>query len=253
MSASAQMVNLLSLQESARAYGLPFLRDGTLEEDGLRVSYTLDPQSFYILRHVNVIRPGGNRIKASQASSQSHPTGQTITPPATPAGGSRSGEVIWSDDSDRFIARLIGVHLPGAIWDRFPVDRKTSGRLAKELRGKPLSRAQWPKIVEPLNAFTEIQGKFLESVDRLLPANWTTDVTTGDFGAYNRDFLQRIRDHLASKPAHSRAVYSAELRRRIRAILTDQWDYLPLMHSHKMWTFTTRHGKREYRICPRRT
>ncbi|KAF8594368.1 hypothetical protein BDV93DRAFT_565516 [Ceratobasidium sp. AG-I] len=253
MSASMEMAKDLYLLENVKDYGLPCLRSRALEDDGLRISYLLDAQSFRILRYCNVIYPGGNRIKHSNATEfRAIPLPDPLqSPPPTPP-HQLNNKRLWSDSSKVFLDRLMKVHLPRALWDRFPEDHKTQSEVGNRLRGRPLHRTHWPKVVEPLNTTTVVKNKFLDAMDRLFPSNWASPVTTGDFGVYNREFLQRIRDHLASQPAERRAAYSVELRRRIRESLMNEWDYLPAAQAHKIWTFKRSvEGRREYHICPR--
>jgi hypothetical protein len=250
MSATMQMVEDLYLLDRAQNSGLPFLRSRALDHDGLHMSYLLDAQSFKILFHTSVIHPGGLRIKTSKAIRAIPEPDPMQSPPLTPPRAPHDS-ALWSNESQEFLDQLLGIHLPRALWNRFPDDRKACGLLASRLRDKPLKRNHWHKVVEPLNTLVEVKGKFIESIEKLFPPDWSTGITTGDFATYNKSFLQRIRDHLASKPVATRSAYSTELRRRIRTSLLQHWDYLPSMHAHKMWTFKLGpKGQRIYRVCP---
>ncbi|KAG8722118.1 hypothetical protein FRC08_006887 [Ceratobasidium sp. 394] len=249
MSATTDMVNSLSLASNAKEFGLPSLRSRAVQADGLRVSYTLEPESFKIMDHVNVIRPGGNRIKTSKALRVIPPPDPLLSPPPTPARALPQGD-LWSQDSQTFLDELVNVYLPRALWARFPDDRKAQGTTAAALRRQALKRRHWAKVVEPLNEVHEVKGKFRDSINQLFPPNWTAGPAFGDFKVYNNDFLQRIRDHVAVKQEAIRASYSAQLRAKIGDKLTREWDYLPSMHAHKIWTFNPGKGTtRTYRIC----
>ncbi|EUC54296.1 hypothetical protein RSOL_036590, partial [Rhizoctonia solani AG-3 Rhs1AP] len=251
MSATRQMVEDLALVETAQTYGHPFLRSRALDDSGLRISYVIDAHTFKIIFHSDVIVPGGSRIKASRVNQLIPAPNRLMSPPASPA-RPRPPEDIWPNSSKGFLTRLVSIHLPRAMWDRFPPDRLAGSDLARQLRQRPLNRKHWAQVVEPLNTTVMIPGKFTEAMNKLFPPNWKATATAGDLASYDRDFLQIIRDHVDSKPAEIRSAYSAELRRRIRALLMESWDYLPSMHAHKMWTYTNGPaGQRVYRLCPR--
>ncbi|KAG8697945.1 hypothetical protein FRC11_014727 [Ceratobasidium sp. 423] len=251
MSASREMVDRLFLFRAAKHQGLPFIRSGLLDNDGLRVAYHVDAHTFKILFHTNVIIPGGQRIKSSRSIHQASRAPLPPSPPTTPRPLANNNP-LWSNNSAQFLETLLNVHLPRAIWSYFPENRKASGNLANELRTKPLKRSHWSKVVEPLNTLLPISGKFMQSFDRLFPLDWKVESATGDFKKYDRDFLCRIRDHVDSIPAATRPTYSVELRRRIRVAVLASYDYLPVMHAHKMWAYTLGiNGQRTFRISSR--
>lgn len=250
MGASTQMAQRLHLAKNAQKYGIPCLRTASLDEDGLRISYVVEAARFSILAlsGLTVEAPGAEDNNAFRAIPLPEPL---QSPPPSPPRPTPAGQ-LWSQSSEDFLETLIGVHLPRALWNHFVRDRLQGGSQALRLRKKPLQRKHWPSIVEPLNSLEEVKNKFSDSIDRLFPVNWTVAQPKGDLIAYNRDFLQRIRDHVATKPSGIRSAYSSELRRRIRTMLMNTWDYLPNVHNHRIWTYksgTTE--QRIYRICPK--
>ncbi|KEP47031.1 hypothetical protein V565_170730, partial [Rhizoctonia solani 123E] len=214
MSATTQMVHNLYLAETAERHGLPFLRTPALDEDGLRVSYLVEAEKYKIVYHSNVIVPGGNRIKSSRAVRGGNPMQPTIASrPPSPA-GDQEHVPLWGQESERFLQTLVNVHLPHALWTMFPKDRFRPDIQVNNLK-KPFKLASWSRIVDHLNTTTEIAGKFIPSFNMLFPEDWSTDETEGQLARYDRDLLQRIRDHVSTKPVEERSLYSQELRKRI--------------------------------------
>ncbi|KAG8713723.1 hypothetical protein FRC11_011276 [Ceratobasidium sp. 423] len=249
--ASTQMVKKLQLDQTAKSYGIPSLRSAALDEDGLRVSYVVQAERFDILALSGLTvqhGPGAQDNNAVQAIPLPDPL---QSPPPSPPRPLPANQ-IWPQSSQDFLVTLISTHLPRALWNHFPRDRLSGETQSLRLRKLPLQRKHWQKIVEPLNTITELKNKFSDSIDRLFPPNWTVTQPTGDLLGYNRDFLQRVRDHVNAKPAAVQTAYSSELRRRIRTMLMDNWDYLPNVHSHRIWAFNSGPAEqRIFRICPK--
>ncbi|EUC61789.1 hypothetical protein RSOL_406770, partial [Rhizoctonia solani AG-3 Rhs1AP] len=255
LSASTQMATGLRLIETTQSYGIPSLRSASLGEDGLRMSYVVEAERF------NILALSGLTVQAGP-DTQDNNTFRAVplpdplqSPPPSPPRPLTANQ-LWPQSSEDFLQALINTHLPRALWGQFPRDRLSGTNEALRLRKQPLQRKHWSKIVEPLNTTMHLNGKFLDSVDRLFPLNWTATQTTGDMAAYDRDFLERIRDHVKTKPAKAQADYSSELRRRIRNTLMEKWDYLPNVQNHRMWTYNYNGGqteKRIFRICPKST
>ncbi|QRW09584.1 alpha-1,3-glucan synthase ags1 [Ceratobasidium sp. AG-Ba] len=243
MSASVELAEQLDLVCNAQSYGLPSLRSGVLQQSGLELNYVVGVDSFKILRHTAAIRPGGQKIKSSRA--QPEPVGRLQTPPTTPSDPNRVPPV-----SEDFLQEILQVRLPRAIWSLFPDAHKVIGVMARRLRRGPLRQKDWAKVVEPLNEWVFVTNNFGSSLDRLLPQGWTSGVRTGDFGAYDRDFLSLIRGHIGTIPEVHRPAYSEALRNKIRQVIMNDWDYLPAMQANKMWTFRPLDGAvRRYRLA----
>ena len=250
MSATREMVEDLYLSETAELHGLPFLRSEDV--DGIRVSYQVNPEAFKILSHSNVITPGGSRIKRSKAIRAILPAPDALQSPPPSPPRAQDPVPIWPKHSQDFLQSLVNVYLPQALWSQFPNDRLRLDTEAIRLRKKPLKLALWPKIVEPLNTTKHMQGKFVDSMNRLFPPNWTSTATEGQLYNFDRDFLQRIRDHIDTKPDEVKSTYSAELRKRIRMDLMQKWDYLPNVQAHKIWVSEGgQGGQRVFRLCTR--
>ncbi|CEL53760.1 hypothetical protein RSOLAG1IB_11498 [Rhizoctonia solani AG-1 IB] len=252
MSPSRDMVDRLALVQGANTYGLPCLHADLLDESNLRVAYNIQAETFKILNHCNVIYPGGNRIKSSCSRGPGLlPPPHVPTPPATPIQVTKS-TTLWSNSSQAFLNRLLKIELPRMLWSMFRDSDKAPGGAVAELRIRPLRQKDWAKVVEPLNTLHLVKGKFVQSLETLFPPNWTINAPQGDFKRYDQDFLQLIRNHVDSVSMGSRSLYSAELRRKIWAFVMDQYDYLPSMHAHKIWTTQPSNtAGRVYRICSR--
>ncbi|KAF8693190.1 hypothetical protein RHS03_08368, partial [Rhizoctonia solani] len=250
MSPTRDMVDRLRLIEGASAFGLPFVRSRFLDNNHLRLSYAVEANTFKILEHCNVIYPGGNRIKSSHSKGLGpRPSLAIPSPPSTPLQPPHS-VTLWSTNSQAFLNQLIKIELPRTLWSLFREGDKVASITAGDLRIRPLKMRDWPKLVEPLNTLHVVKGKFAQSLALLFPEDWQVVAPVGDFKQYNQDFLQRIRDHIDSIPSGSRSLYSIQLRRRIRMLIMEQYDYLPSMHAHKIWTYRLNNsGGRTYNIC----
>ncbi|CUA76467.1 hypothetical protein RSOLAG22IIIB_12312 [Rhizoctonia solani] len=250
MGYSTEMAKRLQLIQNAERFGIPCLRSASLDDDGLRMNYRVEAERFRILSLSGLtveapVLPNNIPFQAIEQPDplQSPPPSPPQTPPVNQ---------LWPQSSQDFLETLINVHLPRTLWSHFTRDRLQNSPTALRLRKKPLQKRQWPEIVEPLNTLRELENKFSDSFDRLFPANWSITQPKGDLVAYERDFLHRIREHVNTKPAKARSTYSSELRRRIRTMLMNTWDYLPNVHSHRIWAYDPGPaGQRIFRICPK--
>ncbi|KDN39105.1 hypothetical protein RSAG8_09012, partial [Rhizoctonia solani AG-8 WAC10335] len=251
MGFTIDMTHRLNLVENARICGLPFLRSNTLDPEGLQMSYLVDAASFKIMANANVTLPNGHRIQNASTTRETQRAAALQSPPATPQGPALDNSS-WSDSSEQFLKLLLKQHFPQALWSFFPDANKTKGEVADKLRQGPLKRRSWDKMVEPLVTYNLLRGKYMDSFEKLFPQNWSCEKAQGDWLRYNRNFLQRIRDHVNSKPAESRTAYSAVLRRKIRTSIMEQWDFLPAVQAYKIWPFTAGVDRvRIYRIYSR--
>ncbi|KAG9081396.1 hypothetical protein FRC06_005604 [Ceratobasidium sp. 370] len=173
MSSTVEMANSLYLLDNAKDYGLPSLRSRALDDNGLQVSYVVEPDTFKILDHVDVIRPGGNRIKTSKALQVIPRPDPLISPPPSPSRPVRDPEPPWLAGSQQFVHTLLKVHLPKALWREFPVDLLVNSVAAQQLRRGPLQIHHWDKVVQPLTRYHPTKTNFSEAIDKLFPPNWT--------------------------------------------------------------------------------
>ncbi|KAG8731954.1 hypothetical protein FRC11_001382 [Ceratobasidium sp. 423] len=249
MSPTREMVVRLYLTETAEQHGLPFLRTPALDEDGLRVSYLVEAESFKIIQHSKVIIPGGNRIKGSKAiPAIAQPPDPLLSPPPSPP---RVQEplTLWPQSSEDFLQSLVNVHLPQALWTMFPKERLRSDVNPQSLK-KPLKLASWSNIVDHMNTTRDVRSKFIYALNMLFPDNWETGETEGQLFRYDQAFLYRIQNHVKTKPIEDQSAYSEELRNRIRALVMQKYDYLPCVQSHKIWPFDSKAGgHRQFRIA----
>ncbi|GAB1528264.1 hypothetical protein RhiTH_011456 [Rhizoctonia solani] len=249
-SATKQMVDDLQLTETAKNQGFPFLRSEALDPNGLQVSYVVNPNTFRIIELSKLIVPIKPRKGTTSVPRITSGPALLQSPPPSPRNGEGPNS-IWPIESDWFVKNLINNALPHVLWSLFPQDRLIDHGRASKLRKCAFKKQHWTQIVDVMTTTKSVPLKFSDSLDRLFPQNWESTATGGQWGTYNKDFLQRIRDHVQTKPVEIRSAYSTELRRRIRILIMQDWDYLPHMQSHKVWTFEVGPGgHRMYRICP---
>jgi hypothetical protein len=251
-SATKQMVEDLQLTETAKSRGFPFLKSEALDQNGLKLSYVIDAQTFKILELSKLIVPIRSQRSDAPGSSAPAQVEQQLSLPSDLA-AAPSSDSLWSPESEKLVRRLINVHLPQALWTAFPNDRLlVTANGLNRLQKRPFKKQSWAQIVDVMSTTKLIPGKFYESFDRLFPSNWESEVREGQWAFYNREYLQKIRDHIQTKPVETRSAYSIEFRRKIRALITQDWDYLPHVQSHRIWTYDVKAGgHRVYRICPR--
>ncbi|GAB1523770.1 hypothetical protein RhiTH_006920 [Rhizoctonia solani] len=249
-SATKQMVDDLQLTETAKNQGFPFLRSEALDPNGLQVSYVVNPNTFRIIELSKLIVPITPRKGTTSVPRITSGPALLQSPPPSPRNG-KGPNSIWPMESDWFVKNLINNALPHVLWSLFPQDRLIDHGRASKLRKCAFKKQHWTQIVDVMTTTKSVPLKFRDSLDRLFPQNWESTATGGQWGTYNKDFLQRIRDHVQTKPVEIRSAYSTELRRRICILIMQDWDYLPHMQSHKVWTFEVGPGGHcMYRICP---
>ncbi|KAG8792616.1 hypothetical protein FRC12_005466 [Ceratobasidium sp. 428] len=249
MSSTRQMAQDLYLVNHAKNYGVPSMPSRCLDDTGLKVSYELDAASFSILNQVNVNYPGRNRIKGSKALRVIPVPDPVLTPPPTPgpAQPHRPSDALWNEESEDFLDRLLNRSLPRALWNEFPAQHLAKTSLAAEIRKRPFRRAHWKDVAEPFTRLGTVKANFNKVLDKLFPVNWASKARA--YEGYDQDFLQRIRQHIDTRPAQYRARYSEILREKIWVQMRRDWEYLPAVQAHRFWSYDVEESVRVYRIA----
>lgn len=255
MSASVQMASGLFLLARNKSYGFPALRVLALEESLDRVIHDVHAEGYRILHHMDFNRPGGNIIKSSRLIQAIPPPDRLLTPPITPAPPTNvtSAVPVWSQQDDAFLDQLVNQHLPKVLWRRFPEAYLCSESAdVVTARSRSMRRSDWPKIVEATGRYEVAKKvKFSQTLEKLFPPNWAMQKSTPDMQALDDGIWTRIRARIEKRPPPQRTKYDEMLRTKLTAAMLENWEFLPVIQAHRIWSYRNEYSYRYFKVCSR--
>ncbi|KAG9124143.1 hypothetical protein FRC07_012664 [Ceratobasidium sp. 392] len=247
MSSSRTMADRLNLIQRAVRYGFPTLQPHMLSDCVTRLTGQVEKEEWSILNFLRCKQPGGARLKTSFSSKPaltilpSPPAGVTgsqlqgPSPLSAVLTGPNPDSKELSDDDMEWSRCFVNERLSTWLWARFPEHHLRMHAKQPICFKGPWRIAGWHRTVsEDVQPGFRIRTRknFQAVADELLPLDWISNSSEGQWRTYQDSVLNHIRNRIVRRGAPSPQRFATQLRDALQLHLHD-WDYLPATQKHK--------------------